>query len=257
MPSDAARLEAIGATEADVAFGGRKIVVPLALERWPLQLIREARWVEAVDVLLAGQSIGIPDPVIDDYRNMSELMARAVGVGRLPETPPAPDQWFGGVPTLLRLLDHYEEDVELDLRRVGVDYLDRFRGTLTLRQVWVCVRRSQPTSAIALADNDGRHVWTEPDYIAASVYQALTGEIYPGRPLKPEERTKALEAMRAKAERVDKLRERQAHYAPPATPVTAPGLPAAMQEAIANREKELGATPDGQEQHRSSGSPRL
>ncbi|KLI05789.1 hypothetical protein [Mycolicibacterium senegalense] len=251
MPSDAARLEAIEATEAEIELAGRKILVPFPLERWPLQLIRTARWVEAVDVLLGGQPIGIPDPLIDDYRNLSELMARAVGVGRLPETPAAPDQWFGGLPTLLRLLDHFEEDVELDLRRLGVDYLDRFRGTLTLRQIWVCIRRSQPTSAIALADNDGRHVWTEPDYITASVYQALTGEIYPGRPLKPEERAKALEAMQAKAEHVDKLRERQAHYGSPAAPVSAPGLPAAMQEAIANRQRELGATPDGQAEHSS------
>ncbi len=247
MPSEAARLEANGATEAVVRFRGREIFVPLDLERWPLHLLRAARWVEAIDELLAGQPLGIADPLIDDYRELSEAMADAIGIGRLPEEPRAADQWFGGVLTLLRLLDHHEADVELDLRRVGVDYLDRYRGKLTLRQVWVCVRRSLPTSAVAVADNYGKHVWNEGDFIAASIYQALTGEVYPGRPLKPEERAKAIEAMQAKAAHEAKLRERQAHYAPPQQPppAAAPGLPEAMQEAIANRERELGATPDG------------
>ena len=160
-------------------FRGRSITVPLALERWPLWRIRRVQWVEAVDELLNGQSPGSADPVLDDYRELSEAMAAAVGVGRLPETPPTPDQWFGGIPTLLRLLDDYEEEVELDLKRLGVDYRDRFRGELTLRQVWVYIRRSPATSAIAIADNDGKHVWTEPDFIGAGVYQALTGQLYP------------------------------------------------------------------------------
>lgn len=244
MPSDAARLEALGQAEATVRFRGRAIVVPRAVEAWPLDAIRRARWVDAVDLLLAGQSPGSADPVLDDYRELSDAMAEAVGVGRLPEQPADPVRWFGGVSTLLRLLDEFEEDVERDLRSLGVDYLDRFRGTLTLRQVWVMIRRSPSTSAIAIADNGGKHVWTEPDFIGASVYQALTGELYPGRPLKPAERERALKAMQAQADHVAKLKERAAHYggspAPPAAPV--PGLNAAMQEAIANRQRELGAT---------------
>ncbi|QEA10782.1 tail assembly chaperone [Mycobacterium phage Weirdo19] len=244
MPSEAARLEAIGETEAVVRFRGRTLRVPLDLDEWPLPKIRAADWVGAVDELLAGQRLGIADPLLDDYRELSEAMAEAVGVGRLPEEPSPPDQWFGGVPRLLRLLDHHEPDVELDLRRIGVDYRDRFRGTLTLRQVWVYVRRSLATSAVAVADNGGKHVWTEGDFITASIYQALTGEVYPGRPLKPAEVAKAIEAMQAKAAHAAKLRERQAHYAP-TPPPAAPGLPEAMQAAIANREAELGATPDG------------
>ncbi|WP_319456866.1 MULTISPECIES: hypothetical protein [unclassified Mycobacterium] len=244
MPSDAARLEAIGATEATVAFRGRELVVPLALERWPLKLIRTVRWVRAINELLAGQPHGIARPVLDDYRELSEAMAEAVGVARLPETPATPDQWFGSIPTLLRLLDDHEADVELDLKRLGVDYLGRWRGELTLRQVWTYIRRSPSTSAIAIADNGGKHVWTEPDFIGASVYQALTGELYPGRPLKPEELAKAIEAMRAKAEHVDKLKSRQAAYTQQPAPV--PGLPQAMQEAIENRQRELGDTdPNG------------
>ncbi|MCG5431240.1 hypothetical protein LV457_02910 [Mycobacterium sp. MYCO198283] len=242
MPSDAARLEAQGATDAGVLFRGRVIRVPLSLDEWPLALIRGARWVEAVDALLAGQSPGSANPLIDDYRELSDAMAAAVGVARLPEKPDAPDQWFGDIPQLLRLLHDQEEDVELDLRRIGVDYRDRFRGTLTLRQIWVYIRRSLSTSAIAVGDNDGKHVWTESDFIRASNYQALTGQIYPGRPLKPEERERAIEAMQAQAAHVAKLRERQAHYQPQPPPAAAPGLPAAMQEAVANRRRELGET---------------
>ncbi|WP_095533813.1 hypothetical protein [Mycobacterium aquaticum] len=248
MPSEAARLEALGATDATVWFRGNKIRVPLALERWPLRLIRNEQWVAAVDELLAGQSIGSTDPILDDYRELSDAMADAVGVSPLPETPTSVDRWFGGIPDLLHLLDDHEADVELDLKRLGVNYLDRFRGELTLRQVWVYLRRAQATSAVAIANNHGRHVWTEPDYIGASVYQALTGQIYPGRPLKPEERQQAIEAMQAKAAHVAKLRDRAAHYTPEETPppANAPGLPAAMQEAIANRQRELGVTdPNG------------
>lgn len=240
MPSEAARLEAIGATEAAVVFRGQTLYVPLALERWPLRLIRTAGWVRAVDDLLGAQPLRIADPVMDDYRELSDAMADAVGVGRLPELPPAPDEWFGSVPRLLRLLDDYEADVELDLQRLGVDYRDRFRDKLTLRQVWVYIRRSPSTSALALADNYGKHVWDEGDFIGAGIYQALTGEVYPGRPLKPEERAKALEAMRAKAEHVAKLKSRQEHYTPVAEPV--PGLATAMSEAIANRQRELGVS---------------
>lgn len=245
MPSEAARLEALGATEAIALFRGRVIRVPRALEQWPLELIRTCEWVEAIDELIAGQSLGIADPLLDDYRDLSDTIAAAVGVGRLPEATVAPDQWFGSIPTLLRLLHDNEDDVELDLKRLGVDYRDRFRGELTLRQVWVYIRRSPSTSAIALADNYGKHVWTEPDFIGAATYQALTGEVYPGRPLKPEERQRALEAMQAKAAHVDKLKSRAAHYAPPSESAP-PGLPAAMQEAIANRQRELGASdPNG------------
>jgi hypothetical protein len=246
VPSEAARLEALGATEVTVRFRGRVIRVPLDLERWPLERIRTCGWVEAIDELIAGQFLGIADPVLDDYRDLSDALAAAVGVARLPETPATPDQWFGSIPTLLRLLHDNEEDVELDLKRLGVDYRDRWRDKLTLRQVWVYIRRSLPTSSIAVADNYGKHVWTEPDFIGAAIYQALTGELYPGRPLKPEERQRALEAMQAQAAHVDKLKSRAAHYAPPSSEAAPAGLPAAMQEAIANRQRELGASdPDG------------
>lgn len=249
MPSDAARLEAIGATEVAFKFRGRPVTVPLDVGTWPAALVRFDPLAAVLTLLgdQAGRVLG-PGAVVDDARELSNAMADAVGVSRLPEQEDAPDQWFGSVQHLLRLLDDQEEDVELDLRRIGVDYRDRWRGTLTLRQVWVYVRRSLSTSAIAVSSNYGKHVWTESDFIGSAVYQALTGKVYPGRPMKPEELAKALEAVQANAEHMDKLRDRAAHYAAPTEtpPAPVPGLPAAMAEAIANRRAELGETePNG------------
>ncbi len=249
MPSDAARLEATGATEVVFEFRGREVTIPLDVGTWPAALVRFDPLV-AVLTLLGGQARRVlgPGAVLDDARELSNAMAEAAGVAMLPEDEDTPDQWFGRVQTLLRLIDEQADDIELDLRRIGVDYRDRWRGTLTLRQVWVYVRRSLSTSAIAVSSNYGKHVWTENDFIAAGVYQALTGKLYPGRPMKPEELAKALEAMQAKADHVDKLRDRQARYAAPADPppVPLPGIAGAMAEAIANRRHELGETePNG------------
>lgn len=247
MRSDAARLEALGATEVTFVWRGRPLTIPLRIEEWPLDTIRARRYVRAVNGLLGAQDPG-RGALIDDYRELSDAMAAACGVARLPEDPPAPDRWFGGVVTLLRLLDQFEDDVASDLKRFWhVDYRDRFTGALTLREIWTYVRRSDPTSCIARADNAGKHVWTEPDFILSGIYQALTGEVYPGRPLKPEEVERALEAMRAKQAHVDKLKARQAHYAAPSTPPAAPqtaGAVSALDAAIANRRRELGLDDD-------------
>lgn len=243
MSSDAARLEALGVTEVEFDWRGRRLTIPLKLEEWPLDAIREGRRLSAVDALLNGQSPGRANPLIDDYRELSDAMAAACGVARLPEDPAAPDRWFGGVPALLRLLDHYEDDVASDLKRFWhVDYRDRWTGNLTLREIWTYIRRVEPTSCIARADNGGKHVWTEPDFILANIYQALTGQIYEGRPLKPEELERAIEAMRAKQQHVDKLKSRQAHYGSPSTPPApqAAGAVSALAEAMANRRRELG-----------------
>lgn len=246
MPSDAARLEALGATEVTFVWRARRLTIPLAIESWPLEQIRARSFVRAVNLLLGGQDVGRAT-LIDDYRDLSDAMAAACGVARLPEDPAAPDRWFGGVLTLLRLIDHFEDDLASDLKRFWkVNYRDRFTGGLTLREIWTYVRRSEPTSCIARADNAGKHVWTETDFILSGVYQALTGEIYPGRPLKPEELERAIEAMRAKQAHVDKLKSRQAHYAAPDTP-PAPqtaGAASALDAAMANRRRELGLSDD-------------
>lgn len=103
------------------------------------------------------------------------------------------------------------------------------------------MRRLPTDSAIARAFNGGKHVWEEPDFIAAGIYQAVTGgQVYPGRPLKPEELAKALEAVQAREAEKARLRAKEAEYAsPPANPVVT-----AMAEAEKNRRLQLGLSAD-------------
>jgi hypothetical protein len=236
--SHAARLEAEGAHEATFDFRGVAVTIPLDIAAWPVPLVRTHPLAATLALLgeQADTALG-PRPLLDDARELSDAMAAAAGVARLPETPAAPDSWFGGVQTLLWLLDDYEDDVASDLKRFwGVDYADRFTGTLTLRRIWTYIRRLPATSALARAVNGGNEQWTELMYIAAAVYQALTGKVYPGRPLKPDELTRAIEAVQAQAEHEARLRRREAEYASrPGNPVAA-----ALAEAEANRRRELG-----------------
>lgn len=238
MSCDAARLEAAGAEAVTFDFRGREVTVPLDVGRWPAALVR-TRPLAAVLDLLGGRAVATLglDPVLDDARELSDAMAAAAGVERLPETPAAPDQWFGGLPTLLWLLDAFEADAASDLRRFwGINYRDRFTGGLSLREIWTYLRRLPADSAIARATNGGKEQWTELMFVTAGVYQALTGKVYPGRPMRPEELAVALEAVQAQADRAATLRSREALYsAPPANPVAA-----AMQEAEDNRRRELG-----------------
>lgn len=245
--SQAARLEALGAAEARFEFRGREVAVPLDVGSWPADLVR-GHPLAAVLELLGDQQVLGAGAVLDDARELSDAMAAAVGIERLPETPAAPDQWFGGVQTLLWLLDDFEADVESDLRRFwGVEYCDRFTGDLSLRQIWTYLRRLPSESSIARAINGGKEHWTELLYVTSAVYQAITGKVYPGRPMRPEELAAALEAVQAQADRVTTLKNREALYAPPANPVAA-----AMQEAEENRRRELGIT-DGKDSERPQG----
>lgn len=262
MPNDAARLEALGQTTAEFYWRGRRLAIPLAIEEWPLDTIRAGRVLIAVDILLGGQTVG-REVLIDDYRDLSDAMAQACGVGRLPEQAPRPGEWFGGVPKLIGYLDRYEAEVESDLRaRWGLDYADRWRldehrrPRLTLRRIWCCIRRSLPTSALAVADNGGKEVWTEQTFATARVWEALTGKPYEGRPHTEAEWAKALEAMQRQEALKAKLRSRRAAYHPEevepqasADPRLA-GVYAAAQQAIANRRAEIGA--EG-----SNGNPQL
>lgn len=245
--SSAAQLEALGADEAVFVWRGREVTVPLDVGRWPAASVRFQPVLAVVEILgsRAAAVLG-PDAVLDDARELSDAMAAAVGIERLPETPAAADQWFGGVQTLLWLLTDFEADVASDLRRFwGVDYKDRFTGGLSLREIWTYLRRLPIGSAVARAINGGNEQWTELMYIGAGIYQAITGKVYPGRPLRPAELAKALEAVQAQADHAARLRNREAQYAAPAAsnPVVA-----AMREAEDNRRRELGLT-DGKGPH--------
>lgn len=257
MPSDAARLEALGETEVEFGWRGHRVRVPLDLDQWPTEVIRQCRNVAAVEILTADQDVLDHTAVLDDVRDLSQAMAAAIGIERLPEQPDAPDEWFGGIPTLLELLRNHEHDVAADvMERFGVDIDHRFLPVgddrrVSHRKIWTYVRRTLPQSAVARAKNGGRTVWTEEMFIAAALYEAVTGRHYQGRPMRPEELAAALEAMQAQAAHVAKLKASTARYAPPApaepTPAGPAGGPlaAAMAEAVANRRHEMGTNTSG------------
>ena len=249
MPSDAARLEVAGATEVTFGWRGHEVSVPLDVDSWPTELIATGRNVAAVETLTAGQGVLTADTVLDDVRALSQAMAAAVGIERLPEQPDAPDEWFGAIPTLLELLRNHELDVASDLKHGwDVELDDRFRPVgddrrVTLRKVWTYVRRLPSTSAVARAKNGGRTVWTEEMFIGAGIWEALTGKPYEGRPMRPEELARLLEAVQAEREHVATLQERTARYAPTDEVSEVPGggpLASAMAQAIANRQSEMG-----------------
>lgn len=239
MPGDAARLEAIGEPAVSFEFRGRTITIARAVEDWPLDMVRAAvaqpmlgrPFLVAVLALLDRQDAG-PLVCMDDYVELSHRMADAVGVSPLPETPVEPTDVFGAVPVLLDLLDNNAEDVASDLKRFwSVDYLDRWRGNLTLREIWSYIRRLPTGSVTARARNGGKEVWTLSDQVNAAVWEFLAHERYPGRPATEAEIEAWAEAARRNEAKVDKLRDRQQRYSSPAE--------AAAATARENRLKEL------------------
>ena len=219
MSSDAARLEALGEPVVRFRWRAHDLSIPRALEDWPLDLIRAGRHVDAVETLLNGQTA--PIPLYGDAVALADAMAAAAGAQRLPEAKPARrfgTNIFGAVPLLLFLLDTYEDDIASDLRRFwGVDYADRWRGDLTLRQIWTYIRRSQPTSALAIARNGGHELWTKQAVITAQVWERLAGQVYVGRPMTREEIDAALAKQREDEQTMAKLADRQDYYSPEAT----------------------------------------
>ncbi len=241
MTSDAARLEALGDPEATLEFRGYTIIIARAIENWPLDAIRAAAaeplpgraLMFAVNALLAAQPVGRL-ACIDDYVELSHRMADTVGVSPLPETPLRPADVFGGVPTLLDVLDNNADDIASDLRRFwGVDYADRWRGALTLRQIWTYMRRLPAESATARARNGGREVWTLQHHVSAAVWEFFARKMYPGRPATQAELERWEEAARNNAEKAANLRASAQRYAP--------GSPAQAAAATAreNRLKEI------------------
>lgn len=221
MSSDAARLEAIGEPEVRFRWRGHALTIPRALEDWPLDLIRRGMFVDAAAQLLNGQTA--PVPLYGDLISLSDAMAGACGVSRLPESKPLPDRYFGihafgAVPFLLDVLDSHEDDIASDLKTFrGVDYLDRWRGDLTLRQIWVYIRRLPPTSALAIARNGGHELWTKQAILTAQVWERLAGRVYTGRPMTREEIEEVTAAKKANEAQMSSLADKQDYYSPEAS----------------------------------------
>ena len=258
MSSDAVRLEALGEPIAEFTWRGHHLSIPRAVEDWPLDLITAGRVVDAVLVLLDGQTA--PIPRYGDACDLSDAMAAACGISRLPEAKSQPGvDHFGAVPLLLWLLDEHEDDVACDLRTLrGVDYRDRWRGDLTLREIWVMIRRVPPTSALAIARNGGRAPWTREAIVTAQVWEQLARQVYVGRPMTGEEIDAVLARKAEDDKKVADLKDREAHWSPAAArarkaaaaaesaaapqgdgPALPPHVAAVIDKAVAARTREI------------------
>ncbi|WP_431231531.1 hypothetical protein ACQ856_18385 [Mycolicibacterium psychrotolerans] len=204
----ARQLEAAGAAEVTFEFRGTPVTIPLPIEAWPLDAIRANKTGRALKALLGSQRP--PMKTHADAVELSHRMADACGVTPLPETPADTIGMFGAVPTLLRLVDNHGDDIEADLRRFyGIDY----RAGVTLRQVWVFLRRIAGDSAILAARNGGKLPWTRAEMIAARTWEAWVRKPYPGRPPSEEEVAAWLEKQAEAQAANSKMAEREAYYA--------------------------------------------
>ncbi|GAS94432.1 Gp17 [Mycolicibacterium canariasense] len=219
MSSDAARLEALGEPVARFRWRNHELEIPRPLEEWPLEAIRNGHYVDAAVTLLAGQTA--PIPLYGDVMDLADAMAAAVGVERLPESKVDPDNrfgTFGAVPLLLSFLDDYEDDVASDLKTYrNVDYLDRWRGDLTLRQIWVYIRRLPSDSSLARACNGGHELWTKQHILTAQVWEQLARQVYVGRPMTKEELDAALAKKRENEQTMAKLAAKEDYWSPAAS----------------------------------------
>lgn len=205
----ASALEAAGAESVTFDFRGTTVTIPLAIERWPLADIRAGKVGRAIKALLGGQRP--PMRTRADVTELSHRMADACGVTPLPEVPATERGVFGAVPTLLGVIDNHRDDLEADLLRFyGVDY--RAPGAVTMRQVWVMIRRLPIESATLVARNGGELPWTRGEIIAAREWELWTRKRYPGRPPTKAEIDEWLAKRVQQADELDRMAEREEYY---------------------------------------------
>lgn len=220
MPVEASQVvsaraaEAAGEATISFEFRGHTVTIPRALEAWPLDEIRSERYGRSLRILVGEPAIrAMRLRTRGDLIELSHRCADACGVTPLPDDDTAPP-WFGAVTTLLRIVDNHADDLEADLLRFyRVDYRRPPPAGPTLRQVWVYVRRIQPTSAIMAARNKGEQPWTRAELIAAQNIEMWTRKRYPGRPATRDEYEKWMERIANDQRTMSKLEQREAYYA--------------------------------------------
>lgn len=207
---DPRALETAGADTVTIDFRGGHVTIPFPIEAWPLDDITAGRNGRALKALLGSQRPAMATRA--DATELSHRMADACGLTPLPHTPVLPGDMFGAAPALLRALGR-GDDLEADLRRFyHIDYRDRWRTALTLRQIWVFVRRLPHDAALLVDTETGDQPWTRGDIIGARSWEMFTRQWYPGRPLTRDERAD-IEAKHAKDEAdLAKLAGREAYY---------------------------------------------
>lgn len=209
--SDPRALEVAGAETVTFEFRGLDITIPFPLEAWPLDDIAAGRNGRALKSLLAGQRPAMR--IRSDAVELSHRMADACGMTPVPHHVAEPGAYFGAVPALLYRLQR-PDDVEADLRRFyRVDYRDRWRAGLTLRQIWVMLRRLPHDAALLVDAQTGDLPWTRADIIGARSWEMFTRQWYPGRPLTREENDQAIAKQAAEQAEMDDLADRERYYA--------------------------------------------
>jgi hypothetical protein len=213
-PPNPAQAEALGQDHALAAYGGREWSIPLDVDTWPLDRIRTSLYVgpdreivvnhvaiaDGLSQLLGQQWEAFAEaaPRRRDLVPASNAFAAAVGFPAGPARDGLPDKAWGAIPRLLAVLDAWPTAVESDLHRFwGIDYRDRWRGTLTLRQIHVRLSHLPADSALAIAM--GRR--SPMELLLMDIYEPLAGRAHPARPLTPEQlaERQAESAAKAKA----------------------------------------------------------
>ncbi|MCV7358478.1 hypothetical protein [Mycolicibacterium fluoranthenivorans] len=230
--------EAAGQEFVTADYRGHEFLVPLDLDRWPLDSIRRCRLLNTTTkqitvnqqllVLALRELLGAQWPAFvaatPKKRHLvpaSNAFAAAVGVPA--DEGIKTDIAFGGVPRLLNLIDEWPGKVESDLNRFWhIDYRDRWRFTrrgqrkLTLRQIHERLSNLPVDSALAIAINNGRLHYTNTDLLLMDLFELWAKRRHPSRPMSAAEKRER-DAVAAKSEqdaadhkaRMDKRRAAQ------------------------------------------------
>ena len=222
-PPDPARAEALGDTHILAVYNGLEWSIPLDVDTWPLEQLKTSLYVgpdreivvnhiavaDGLHQLLGGQWEAFTQaaPLRRDLVPATNAVAAAAGVPAGPARDGLPDKAWGAIPRLLAVLDAWPAAVESDLQRFwGIDYRDRWRGTLTLRQIHARLSHLPADSALAIAM--GRRSPVE--LLLMDIYEPLAGRAHPARPLTPEQLAERQAEAAAKAKALADYEARRA-----------------------------------------------
>lgn len=222
-PPNPARAEALGEDVVTATHLGREWRIPLNVETWPLDQIKTSLYVgpdrdivvnhiavaDGLSRLLGEQWDAFTEaaPRRRDLVPATNAFAAAVGFPTGPSRDGLPDKAWGAIPRLLAVLEAWPTAVESDLHRFwGIDYRDRWRGTLTLRQIHARLSHLPADSALAIAM--GRRSPVE--LLLMDIYEPLAGRAHPARPLTPEQLAERQAEAAAKAKALADYEARRA-----------------------------------------------
>lgn len=255
MATSPVEAEARGDKFIEATFGGNTFRVPLDVDCWPLDIVRQCRGVSVstgspvvngaqlvsvLGALLGPQWVELA-AVARKKRQLvaaSQVFAEAVGI---PATGKS-DVVFGGIPRLLALIDTYPREVESDLGRFWhLDYVDRWRFTrggrrrLTLRQIAARLERVPVDSALAIAMNGGKLLYSNTDLLLMDLFELSSRTRHPSRPMS------AAEIAERDKQKVQDEKNRAAHKERMEKRKSRQGLENARANARRNQERETHA----------------